>query len=205
MQKFYIGEHVKFKNATTGFRLYLDQKFEVAGYPLDVDDRPMYDQVLLEGVGMTGIMAKTAAFVNELDLILPNAINDGGAGVGSWWASAKCMVPDVTSIVGDGLELAVNAAKSLPNHLPDGPNPFQSGGGGDFGGAGASGSWTDPIVEQVSQTVASVMESTGGVLSSVVDTAGTCAAVVGDTMSSVADVAGDVCSGVADAAGSIDL
>lgn len=65
------------------------------------------------------------------------------------------------------------------------PDVFESGGGGDFGGAGASGSWdfTDTLSDAAS---------------AVADVAGSTAEVAGDVLGGIASAAGDVVSGLLD-------
>lgn len=115
----------------------------------------------------------------------------------------------------DATDLGMNLYMSIPKAAP--PDIFKSGGGGDFGGAGASGSWELPStpaptnidlsdhVDATASVLAVASEASASGLDAVLSVASAVVESAGDALSSVADVAGDVFSGLADAASSIDL
>ena len=184
----------------------------------DHDDRELSTRVVLKA---DTISNPITAHVDELELILPAIISSGiTSGIGDWWQSTQ--LPKVSNIIEGGVDLAIDVTASLPKRVEAAPDVIKTGGGGDFGGGGATASWTDDLLAQVGSTISNVHKVTAGVLSSSVDTAGTVCVAVGDTVSSissglgdaacvvgdgigsVASGIGDVASGIVDAAGSID-
>lgn len=108
----------------------------------------------------------------------------------------------------DLLNIGVNVYSSIPSSSPE---VFKSGGGGDFGGGGATGSWDLPTTPEPSAAVLDSIPSTFDailVAASEAGSAGLDAVVsagssVAEAACSVADVAGDVASCVADVASSV--
>jgi hypothetical protein len=121
----------------------------------------------------------------------------------------------VPNFLTNAVDLGIDVYTSLPTKAAE---IFKSGGGGDFGGAGASGTW-DTISDHVSGAASTVQELAASGLTvageasqaglnavvSIGSAVGDAASSVGSALGSVAEGAGDMASGLGDIVSSIDL
>lgn len=112
----------------------------------------------------------------------------------------------VGELIGDGLELALDVVTFLPRKAKE---TFESGMGGDFGGAGAGGMWESvtgaagKAVEVAGQGGSALLEGAGTVISGTAEAAGSVLGGTVEVAGAVLEGAGSVVGGVAEAAGDI--
>jgi hypothetical protein len=95
------------------------------------------------------------------------------------------------------VDMALSLVQFRPSVSAPTPEVFKAGGGGDFGGGGATGSWELPSVGSMADAVCEAASTAGDAVAS----AGSCVVeAVTESASAVADVAGDVASAAVDVA-----
>lgn len=96
--------------------------------------------------------------------------------------------------VSDFTDSLVEIARSLIQEAPgvvatapvDTPKVFESGGGGDFGGGGASGSWELPSISEAVDVVVAGSKAVGCVAGAVADGVGAVAEGAGEVLGAIA-------------------